>query len=87
MGHDAGAMRATIAAFTVLFRLLRALSCARSELALENVAVHQQLTYLARKSARPRLDVEDRALWIVLRRTWDRWSAEYKIYIYIYIYI
>ncbi len=67
-------MRATIAVFTVLFRLLRALSSTRTELALENVALRQQLANLAHKSARPRLGIEDRALWIVLRRTWARWT-------------
>ncbi len=55
-------MRATIAVFTVLFRLLRALSSTRTELALENVALHQQLANLAHKSARPRLGIEDRVL-------------------------
>ncbi len=43
------------------------------ELALENLALRQQLAILQRKTKRPRLTNADRAFWVALRRLWPDW--------------
>jgi hypothetical protein len=54
--------------------LLGALRSARAELALENLAVRQQLANLRRTSGRPRVCMSDRAFWLVFSRLWSRWA-------------
>jgi len=44
------------------------------ELALENLALRQQLATLHRKTKRPRLTHADRAFWVALRRLWPDWQ-------------
>jgi putative transposase len=46
----------------------------RAELALENLALRQQLATLRRSSPRPHLQLTDRAFWIALSRIWSRWA-------------
>ena len=46
----------------------------RVDLALENLALRQQLANLQRTSGRPRLRNSDRAFWLVLSRFWSRWA-------------
>src|SRR5215469_1997744 len=46
----------------------------RHDLAVELVALRQQLSVLKRKNPRPRLDRWDRLFWVVLRRLWSRWA-------------
>jgi putative transposase len=53
---------------------LRALFLPRHKLALEAVALRQQLAVFKRKQPRPKLDGLDRLFWIVLRRLWHGWS-------------
>src|SRR5947207_1837014 len=53
---------------------LRALFLPRHKLALEAVALRQQLAVFKRKQPRPRLHRLDRLFWIVLRRLWEGWS-------------
>ena len=43
------------------------------EIALENLALRQQLTVLKRRCARPRLRRADRLFWLCLSRTWKNW--------------
>ena len=50
---------------------LRSLFLPRHKLALEAVALRQQLAVFKRKQPRPRLDRLDRLFWIVLRRLWE----------------
>jgi len=45
----------------------------RCELALENLALRQQLAVLARTTNRPKLNKADRAFWVTLRRVWPGW--------------
>ncbi len=45
------------------------------ELALENVALRQQLAILQRKAKRPKLTKADRAFWVVLSRLWSDWQS------------
>jgi len=43
----------------------------RSELALENLALRQQLAVLNRRHRRPKLRKLDRFFWILLSRSWE----------------
>src|SRR5215471_4851302 len=45
----------------------------RSDLALENLALRQQLAVLKRKKGAPRLRKKDRLFWVVLARIWAPW--------------
>ena len=55
-----------IAAARVFFR-------SRADIALEVLALRQQIGVLKRKRPRPRLSPLDRLFWTVLRTTWSRW--------------
>src|SRR5215472_17623458 len=52
---------------------LRALFLPRHKLALEAVALRQQLAVFKRKQPRPKLHRLDRLFWMVLRRLWEGW--------------
>ena len=59
-----------------LSRLLSLLLTAgrlRSDLALENLALRQQLAVLRRRRRRPWIRKLDRALWVILSRSWRDW--------------
>ena len=63
------------AMFAILVTLLRTLRSAfrtHADLALENLALRQQLAVLQRNSKRPRLRHLDRAFWLLLSRIWSR---------------
>ena len=47
----------------------------RTELALENIALRQQLAVLKRSVKRPRLRKRDRVFWVLLRRLWPGWHS------------
>ncbi len=47
----------------------------RSELALEKLALRQQLATFKRRQARPRLRKPDRLFWLILSRTWSNWRS------------
>ncbi len=65
--------------------VLAMLSAARSslksrrELALENLALRQQLAVLRRPAQRPKLSRADRAFWVVLARVWPEWRTALAI--------
>ena len=46
----------------------------QSELALENIALRQQLAVLNRRHRRPRLRKSDRFFWLLLSRSWSHWK-------------
>jgi len=46
----------------------------RSDLALENLALRQQLAILNRQLRRPRLRWSDRFFWLLLSRSWLSWK-------------
>ena len=47
----------------------------RSELALENIALRQQLAVLNRQGRRPKLRKLDRFFWVLLSRSWEHWKG------------
>src|SRR2546428_4396995 len=59
----------------IILLVLRALFRDRSHLALENLALRQQLAILHRKAPRPRLRSADRVFWLSLARVWDQWRS------------
>jgi putative transposase len=56
-----------------LFRLLPFLFGGHRQLALENLALRQQLAVYKRTLPRPKLRTVDRLLWVGLARVWTRW--------------
>ncbi len=65
------AMRTFILALIVC---LRGALTSRATLALENVALRQQLAVYLRSNHRARLRTEDRLFWVALRRLWPDWT-------------
>src|SRR5712691_739954 len=56
-----------------LLRLLPFLCGGHRQLALENLALHQQLAVYKRTMTRPRLRAADRFFWVGLARVWAGW--------------
>ena len=52
---------------------LRSALLTRADLALENIALRQQLAFLAQRSKRPQFGVFDKFFWVHLSRRWPRW--------------
>jgi len=46
----------------------------RSDLALENLALRQQLVVLRRQRPRPRIRKLDRVFWVILSNSWQDWK-------------
>jgi hypothetical protein len=63
-----------IALLPSLLGALRSSLHTRAELAMEKLALRQQLAGLTRTSGRRKLRKVDRAFWLVLSRVWSRWS-------------
>ena len=57
-----------------LLHSLRACFRSRTEQALVELALRQQLAGLAQAERRPRLTSLDRAFWVLLRQLWPRWK-------------
>ena len=55
--------------------ILRALFRSRASLALENLALRQQLSVLRRGIKRPRLRPRDRIFWVLLKRLCEDWRS------------
>ncbi len=58
--------------FRVILLLFRALFRDRSQLALESLALRQQLAILRNKVVQPRLGNVDRAFWVRLAQVWKQ---------------
>ncbi len=58
-----------------IFGFVRAILRRRATLALENLALRQQLAVLRRSVKRPRLRPRDRVFWILLRRLCPDWRS------------
>ena len=59
----------------VILLLFRSLFRDRSRLALEYLALRQQLAILHHKVVRPRLRHAEQAFWVSLARAWDQWRS------------
>ena len=51
----------------------------RADLALENLALRQQVAVLKKENPRPQLTPFDRAFWMMLRKIWPRWKESLHI--------
>ncbi len=58
---------------THFLALIDALVADRSRLALENIALRQQITVLKRSVKRAKIEDSDRIFWILTRRLLDTW--------------
>ena len=68
--------------FALLVALIAAAGSAlrsRANLAVDNLALRQQLAVLRRRRPRPPLAWTDRLFWIALSRTWSRWRSALAI--------
>ena len=63
----------------ILLRTLRSAGRTRRELALENLALRQQLAVWKARQPRPRLTETDRVFWIVLSRLWKNWRSSLQV--------
>ncbi len=59
----------------IVLLLFRALFRDRSQLALENLALRQQLAIVHHRAPRHRLRRVDRVFWLSLARVWDQWRS------------
>lgn len=57
-----------------ILAVIRVFFKSRSDIALEVLALRQQVAVLKRKRPRPALNSRDRFFWTALRRCWSRWS-------------
>jgi transposase len=64
-----------LTALVVLLRSIGLLCRGYRAVALENVALRQQLAALTRTTMRPRLRTRDRLFWILLATTWREWRT------------
>ena len=58
----------------LLIQTVRALFRSRADLALENLALRQQVAVLKHQRPRPPLTAMDRAFWVALQQTWTHWA-------------
>ena len=59
----------------VILGTLRSIFLIQRELALENLALRQQLATLKFRGPRPNLTDSDRLFWVVLSRFWPNWTS------------
>ncbi len=63
----------------ILIGTLRAAVRTHRELAVENLALRQQLAVWKVRRPRPRLTVMDRIFWVVLSRFWKSWRSSLQV--------
>src|SRR5262249_15105602 len=63
----------------IVFRTLRSSVRTHRELALENLALRQQLAVWKARQPRPRLSVMDRMFWVLLSRLWTSWRHSLQL--------
>src|SRR3989441_4673132 len=63
----------------ILLGTLRSTIRTRRELALENLALRQQLAVWKARQPRPRLTAMDRIFWVVLSRLWKGWRNSLQV--------
>src|SRR6267143_133364 len=64
-----------LAALVVVLRSLALLCCGHRAVALENLALRQQLAVFRRTAKRPPLRRRDRLFWILLANAWRDWRT------------
>jgi putative transposase len=64
-----------LAAVVVLLRSLRLICSGHRAVALENVALRQQLSVFRRTVRRPQLRTRDRLFWVLLAKAWRHWRT------------
>jgi hypothetical protein len=68
-----------MSAFKAIVSNLKTLVIARFHLALENLALRQQLAVLERSGNRPKLRQRDRVFWVLLSAIWHDWRSALMI--------
>src|SRR2546422_11276587 len=63
----------------ILLGTLRSTIRTHRELALENLALRQQLAVWKSRQPRPRLTAMDRIFWVVLSRLWKGWRNSLQV--------
>ncbi len=63
----------------ILFLTIRGGLKTQKELALENLALRQQLSVLKAAAKRPRVRTRDRVFWVLLSRYWKNWEKSLVI--------
>src|SRR2546426_10632325 len=63
----------------ILLGTLRSTVRTHRELALENLALRQQLAVWKARQPRPRLTAMDRIFWVVLSRLWKSWRNSLQV--------
>src|SRR5437879_3007820 len=63
----------------VLLRSIGLICRGHRAVALENLALRQQLAALTRTTRRPQLRTRDRLLWILLAKAWQAWRTAIMI--------
>ncbi len=61
--------------FHLIWIFVRALFVRRAYLAMENLALRQQLTVLSQKATRPHLQNRDRFFWVAVSKFWPNWRS------------
>ena len=61
--------------FHLFWTFVRAFLVSRTNLAMENLALRQQLALLNRKTARPHLRNSDRLFWVTISKLWPHWRS------------
>ncbi len=64
---------------TALTLFLRAMLTAKIHLAVENLALRQQLAVCNQSIKRPKLRPRDRVFWVLLSRCWPNWQTALAI--------
>ena len=63
----------------ILVRTLRSTIRTQRELALENLALRQQVAVWKVRQPRPQLTATDRLFWVVLSRLWKNWRSSLEV--------
>ncbi len=66
--------KTVVRVMVVLVQIVRTIFRSRADLALENLALRQQVAVLKRERPRPPLSPLDRAFWVALQQTWKDWG-------------
>jgi len=64
-----------LATFVVILRLIGLLCRGHGSVAMENLALRQQLAALTRTRKRPQMRTRDRLFWVCLARAWRGWRT------------